>query len=194
MEETIARVKINKANVDRSLLDLGVPKWKEMLWLMINAVFFQNYLNPFSSLRIFWLRQFGAQIGHHCQVRARAFIRSPWLLKMGNYSSIGEEVWIENRGMVEIGDQCTISQRAMIMTGGHNYKSPSFSIIVMPLTKLEDGVWICSNAMVNGGITCKSHSILGIGAVAIKDLEAYTIYSGNPAVAVKERVIDASIK
>lgn len=36
----------------------------------------------------------------------------------------------------------------------------------------------------------KSHSILSVGSVATKDLEAYGIYQGNPALKVKERKIE----
>jgi len=42
---------------------------------------------------------------------------------------------------------------------------------------------------VGGGVTCRSHSILGINSVAEKELEAYTIYKGNPAVPVMTRNI-----
>ena len=41
------------------------------------------------------------------------------------------------------------------------------------------------------GVTLKSHSVLSAGSVATKDLEPYTINQGNPAVFVRERVIEA---
>jgi putative colanic acid biosynthesis acetyltransferase WcaF len=54
---------------------------------------------------------------------------------------------------------------------------------------LENGVWIGARAIVYGGVTCGSHSILAMNSVAEKDLQAYTIYKGNPCMPVKERVI-----
>ena len=54
---------------------------------------------------------------------------------------------------------------------------------------LEDGVWIGTGAVICGGVNCKSHSVLTAGSVAIGDLDAYSIYQGNPAVKIKERVI-----
>ena len=44
-------------------------------------------------------------------------------------------------------------------------------------------------AVDDDGVTMKSHSVLAVGSVATKDLEAYTIYQGNPAIPVRERVI-----
>ena len=45
-------------------------------------------------------------------------------------------------------------------------------------------------SIVCGGVTCYSHSVLSVNSVAAKNLEAYTIYRGNPAQAVKERIIE----
>ena len=41
--------------------------------------------------------------------------------------------------------------------------------------------------MVWQGVTAMPYSMLAVGAVASKDMEAYGIYRGNPAVKVKER-------
>jgi putative colanic acid biosynthesis acetyltransferase WcaF len=37
---------------------------------------------------------------------------------------------------------------------------------------------------------CSSHSILTVGSVATKNMEPFTIYQGNPAIAVRKRVIN----
>ena len=47
-----------------------------------------------------------------------------------------------------------------------------------------------AGAIVTLGVTFRSHAVLAAGSVATKDLDAYTIYQGNPAVAVRERVMD----
>jgi len=52
---------------------------------------------------------------------------------------------------------------------------------------LEEGAWIGAQATVCPGVRCKSHSILSVGSVATTDLEAWTIYQGNPAQAVRKR-------
>jgi putative colanic acid biosynthesis acetyltransferase WcaF len=46
-----------------------------------------------------------------------------------------------------------------------------------------------AGAIVTLGVTLRSHSVLAVGSVATKDLEAYAVYQGNPAVVVRERVI-----
>jgi putative colanic acid biosynthesis acetyltransferase WcaF len=40
-----------------------------------------------------------------------------------------------------------------------------------------------------GGVTIHSHAVLAINSLASKDLKSYSIYSGNPAVYIKNRII-----
>lgn len=49
--------------------------------------------------------------------------------------------------------------------------------------------WIGAHAVVCPGVTVYSHAVLGVNSVANRDLEAYSIYQGNPAIKIRERVI-----
>ena len=55
---------------------------------------------------------------------------------------------------------------------------------------LEEGVWIGAQSVVCPNVLCKSHSILSVSSVANKDLEAHTIYQGNPALPIRKRTIE----
>jgi putative colanic acid biosynthesis acetyltransferase WcaF len=57
---------------------------------------------------------------------------------------------------------------------------------------LEDGVWIGAKATVCPGVVCKSHAVLSVGSVATKELEAFSVYQGNPAVCKRERKVGDS--
>lgn len=54
---------------------------------------------------------------------------------------------------------------------------------------LEDGCWVGAQSVVCPSVTLHSHAVLGVASVANKDLEAYTIYQGNPACIVRKRII-----
>lgn len=90
---------------------------------------------------------------------------------------------------VLIKNNVCISQGACLLTGNHNYKKIAFDLMPGEIV-LEEGVWIGAQAIVCPGITCKNHSILSVGAVATRHLDACFIYSGNPAVKVRERVFE----
>jgi len=161
---------------------------KRFFWYFFNICFLLNPYNPFGGLRKFVLRLFGAKIGKAVVIKPRVNIKYPWKLKVGHYTWIGEGVWIDNLDEVIIGDHVCISQGAFILCGNHNYSKKSFDLMVKPIL-IEDGVWIGAKTVVCPGVKCSTHAVLTVGSIAKNDMEAYGIYSGNPAVKVKERQI-----
>ncbi len=163
---------------------------KRVLWYFVNGAIMLNPMNPFSGLRKFSLRLFGAKIGTDVVVKPRVNVKYPWKLTIGDHVWIGEQVWIDNLDEVVIGNHVCLSQGAMLLCGNHNYKKVTFDLMIGPI-RLEDGVWIGAQTTVCPGVTCKSHAVLSVGSVANKDLEAYGIYSGIPAEKIKDRVVEA---
>ncbi|MBS2098453.1 WcaF family extracellular polysaccharide biosynthesis acetyltransferase [Carboxylicivirga linearis] len=173
---------------NNSWFDEGAGIIKRTIWFFINALFFINPMNPFSGLKVRLLRMFGAKVGKKVMIKPSVNIKYPWNLEIGDYTWIGEKVWIDNLDKTVIGKNCCLSQGAMLLIGNHDYKSVTFDLMVAPIT-LEDGVWIGANSIVIGGVTCKSHSVLSVNSVSSSNLEPYSIYRGNPAVKVKDRYI-----
>jgi putative colanic acid biosynthesis acetyltransferase WcaF len=48
--------------------------------------------------------------------------------------------------------------------------------------------WVCARASVVPGANVGDGAVLGLGSVATRDLEPWTVYAGVPAVKVRERV------
>ena len=163
--------------------------FKKVTWYIVNAIIFNTSLVPISSVKTKLLVLFGAQVGKSVVIKPKVNIKYPWNLNVGDYSWIGENVWIDNLTKVHIGSHCCISQGAMLLTGNHNYKKTSFDLMLGEI-KLENGTWIGAKTTVCPGVTAKSHSVLSVGSVATSNLEEYSIYNGNPAIKVKDRVID----
>lgn len=163
--------------------------FKKGLWLLVNALFFNNTLAFLNGLKCFLLRLFGAKVGKKVIIKPTVNIKYPWFLSIGDNVWIGEKVWIDNLGPVTIGNNVCISQGAFILTGNHNYKKSSFDLIIDTII-LEDGVWIGAKATVCPGVVCKTHSVLSVASVATADLDAYGIYQGVPAQKVRTRIIN----
>lgn len=180
--------KTDLSKFDNSWYSHGASSLKLQLWHLISWAFFLNHISFFSGLKVVLLRMFGARVGKGVVIKQCVRIKYPWLLEIGDNAWIGECVWIENHALVKVGANACISQGAMLLCGNHDYKKETFDLITGPIT-LEEGVWIGAKATVCPGVTCGSHAVLSVGSVASTDLEPYTIYRGNPAVKVRERVV-----
>lgn len=186
---TMSKADLSKYNNDWYSKEIGAVRMKQACWYFINIIFFINPLNPSSALKCMLLRWFGAKLGQGVVIKPGVNIKYPWKLKTGDHVWVGEKVWIDNLADIVIGNNVCISQGAMLLTGNHNYKKISFDLMVAGI-HLEDGVWIGAQAVVCPGVTAYSHSVLTVASVSAKNMEANTVYSGNPAVPVKQRIIE----
>jgi acetyltransferase-like isoleucine patch superfamily enzyme len=62
------------------------------------------------------------------------------------------------------------------------------------VTRIGNDVWIGYGAIVLGGVTIGDGAIIAAGSVVTKDVEAYSIYGGNPAKKITERFENNEIK
>ena len=77
----------------------------------------------------------------------------------------------------------------MLLCGNHNYKRATFDLVLEPII-IESGAWLGAKTIICPGVTIGSHSVLTAGSVATKDLESFAIYKGNPALKIKNRIIN----
>jgi putative colanic acid biosynthesis acetyltransferase WcaF len=184
-------MKTDLSKFDNSWYHPGAGPFKRVAWYFVNALLFKNSLFPISAVKVGLLRLFGATVGKGVNIKPDVNIKYPWRLSVGDYAWIGERVWIDNLDKVSIGAHSCISQGALLLCGNHNYKKDTFDLVTGKII-LEEGVWIGAKATVCPGVTCHSHAVLSVGSVATKDLEAYGIYQGNPAMKMKTREFENS--
>ena len=180
------KLKTNLAAYNNSWYQPGSAS-KRFCWYIASSLFFRNSLFPVSSVKLILLRLFGAKVGRRVRIKPCVTIKYPWFLEIGDNSWVGENVWIDNLGMVTIGSNVCLSQGSLLLSGNHDYTKATFDLVVKGIV-LEDGVWIGAKSIVCGGVACRDHSVLAAGSVASSELDAYAVYRGNPAVKVGERV------
>jgi putative colanic acid biosynthesis acetyltransferase WcaF len=184
----VSKTDLSKYNNDWFKKTINASFVKRCLWYYVSLVFFIPRWNIFNAIKIILLKLFGAQIGKGVVIKPSVNIKYPWHLKIGHHSWIGENVWIDNLTTVTIGSNVCISQGAMLLTGNHDYTKETFDLMIGPII-VEDGAWVGAMSLVCPGVTVFSHAVLTAKSVATKNLEAYTINQGNPAIKVKDRTI-----
>lgn len=180
--------KVNLETFSTYNFNKGANKLKIVIWFFVNALFVRASWNPFMGIKVFFLKLFGAKIGKGLVIKNNVNIKFPWKLTLGNDVWLGENAWIDNLDEVIIGNNVCISQGALLLTGNHDYTLSTFDYRNAPII-IEDGAWIGAKTVVCPGIKVKSHAILTVGSTATKNMEAYGIYQGNPALKIRTRNI-----
>lgn len=183
------KLKTDLSRFNNSWFKKGANPFKLYLWYFVRETFFHSAF-PISSVKVVLLKMFGARIGKNLVIKPHVIIKFPWKLKIGDNVWIGEKAWIENHALVTIGNNVCISQGAVLVGGNHDYKKTSFDLIIGEI-HLKEGVWVGAGAMVCPGATLESHSVLTMGSVGSGILQAYSIYQGNIAVKIKDRIIQS---
>jgi len=164
---------------DNRDFDRGASRFKEAAWIVCKGVFF---LNPFpwpSTLRVFWLRLFGAKIGTNFVIRSGVNITFPWRFETGNHVWIGEDVYILSLAKVTLQSHVCISQRALLCTGSHAWRKETFDLVTQPID-IDSSVWIAAAAFIGPGVTIGRDSVVAAGSVVMKPVPAHSLVKGNP--------------
>lgn len=156
---------------------IGRSRPVQILWLLVSGTVVMRWWFP-ARARVAVLRAFGATIGEGVLIRHRVRIHWPWKLTVGDHSWIGEGAWILNLEPVTIGRQVCISQDALLCTGSHDRRSPTFEFDNGPIT-IGDGAWVAARATVLRGVTIGDNATVGAAALAYRDVPAGEVLLGG---------------
>ena len=163
--------------------------WRVM-WVFGQRMF-QHSPRPCFGWRRFLLRSFGATVGRHVNTYPSTRIYFPWNLVVGDWSALGEDVLIYNLGSIEIGPKVTISHRAHLCAGTHDYTRSDLPLLKPPI-RIENQAWICAEAFVGPGVVVGQGAVVGARAVVTQDVPPWTIVVGNPARPIGHRELHCS--
>jgi len=75
---------------------------------------------------------------------------------------------------VIIGSDVCISQRSIICSGGHDYRSASLEYAHKPI-EIKNGAWVCLDAKVLPGVSIGECSVVSAGETVGKSLPDYSM-------------------
>jgi putative colanic acid biosynthesis acetyltransferase WcaF len=159
---------------------------RRQIWNICWALFYRTSPRPLHSWRAFLLRSFGAEIGPNCHFYPRSKVWAPWNLICADQVTAGDGAEIYNPAPVTFGSHAILSQEAYVCGATHDYDDPGFPLIAFAMS-FGPYAWICARASVAPGVNVGAGAVLGLGSVATRNLEPWTINAGVPAVKVKDR-------
>lgn len=152
---------------------------RRVLW-SAGQLAFRLSPRPFFSWRRFVLRLFGAKVGKAVHLYPSSRIYMPWNVEIGDWAAIGEDVFIYSLGKVTIGAGATVSYRAHICAGSHDFSDPALRLLKPPVL-IDDNAWLGTDAFIGPGVRVGRGAIVGARAVVVRDVQPLEIVAGNPA-------------
>ncbi len=159
---------------------------RRLLWNVCHALLYRPSPRPLHAWRVLLLRLFGATMGPNCHFYPGSKIWAPWNLICADQVTAADGVEIYNPAPMRFGSHAIVSQEAFLCGATHDYDDPRFPLLAYTM---EFGAysWVCARASVAPGVNLGEGAVLGLGSVATRNLDAWGVYAGAPAVKVKER-------
>jgi putative colanic acid biosynthesis acetyltransferase WcaF len=167
---------------------------RRLIWNICWAVLYRFSPRPLHGWRAMLLRLFGATMGPDCHFYPGSKIWAPWNLVCAEQVTAADGVEIYNPAPLILGSHAILSQGAYLCGATHDYDDPGFPLLAYAM-QVGAYAWVCARASVAPGVQVGEGAVLGLGSVATRNLEAWTVYAGAPAVKVKERrrILDTTI-
>ena len=182
--------------LDASLLDsrTGAPSFSfgnrlfRVAWNIAWRLFASWTPPQMRRYRIALIKIFGGKVSWKANVYSSVRIWHPMNLVMCDYSCLGPNTNCYCMATITLEEHAIVSQGAHLCTGTHDVDDEHFQLFAKPIT-IQVGAWIAAEAFVGPGVTIRRRSVVGARSVVFKDTEENTIYVGNPATALRQRII-----
>jgi putative colanic acid biosynthesis acetyltransferase WcaF len=169
----------------RPAFSLG-DRVRRLIWNLCRATFYRMSPTPLHSWRSFLLRVFGAKMGADCHFYPGSKVWAPWNLICADQVTAANGAEIYNPAPITLGSHAILSQDAYVCAATHDYDDPAFPLVAYAMS-IGAYAWVCARASVAPGVHVGDGAVLGLGSVATRNLDAWTVYAGAPAIRVKER-------
>jgi acetyltransferase-like isoleucine patch superfamily enzyme len=149
--------------------------------------------NKFTRFIVFAFKELTIGIELFCRYSARRRRNKPQYFNPWETPVIGKYVSLQNTlldcaNKITIEDYVFFGHDVMLLTARHDYTKLLLerrkTVISKPIY-IKKGAWICSRAVVLGGVTVGEHSVVGAGSIVTHDVPPYSVVGGNPARVIK---------
>lgn len=169
-----------KQNVKRRVASFIMNGADSFTFLLFKIVGYipAHFIRNFFYRYVFWMT-----IGKKVVIYYGLEARSPWNIKVGNGSIIGDKTIFDARHGIEIGENVNISTGVWMWTLQHDINSPIFTSYGTGASiHIGDRAWISSRSTVLPGCNVADGVVVAAGAVVTKPInEPFSLWGGVPA-------------
>lgn len=145
-------------------------------------------LIPSHLFRLLIYKMAGIKIGKGSRIHTGAKFFYPANIEIGQGSIIGDNVFLDGRDKLTIGDHVDIASEVMILNSEHDINALDFHATSAPI-QIGDYVFIGPRVIILPGVKIGKGAVVAAGAVVTKDVLEYMIAGGVPAEVIGERKI-----
>ncbi|MCC6426179.1 MAG: putative colanic acid biosynthesis acetyltransferase [Phycisphaerales bacterium] len=157
-------------------------------WGVVYVLIFRPSPRPLHFWRNWVLRAFGARLHPSSRVYPRARVWLPANLHMGAGATLADDVDCYNVRPIRIGEYTTVSQYSYLCGATHDHEDPGLPLVPKPIT-IGARAWIAADVFVSPGVTIGDGTVVGARSSVFRDLPPWVVAVGNPAKAIKPRVL-----
>ncbi|MEK7141654.1 MAG: acyltransferase [Patescibacteria group bacterium] len=167
--------------------EVGVQKAvRYVLFSLWQYVFAMSFVSP---LRVWFLRLFGARIGHNTVIERIRLVNLYRTgiggITIGNNCFLGDGVTLDLAEKITLEDEVTVSLDVMVLTHTNvGYKDHPLQASIPSYAKsvlLKRGCFVGARVVILPGLAIGEGSAIAAGAVVTRDVPAKTLVGGVPA-------------
>jgi putative colanic acid biosynthesis acetyltransferase WcaF len=181
--------KVRLDRFDHARLERRRSRGFEVLWMLARWMFIDTAFPWPYSVKRQVLRLFGARVGKGLVMLPRVYVHHPWQLEIGDHCWVGAGTQLLSVEKIRLEDHAALAHDVYLAAGGHDIGSATMAPDNRPIT-VKSGCWIATRAFVGPGVTIGENSVVGAGAVVVRDVEPGMTVVGNPAKPVGPRTIE----
>lgn len=166
---------------------------RRLLWGFVWLLFFRPSPRVLHFWRCALLRLFGAKIGRNVHPYPTARIWAPWNLEMGDHSCLADGVDCYCVDKITIGAHSTVSQYSYLCSASHDHTDAGMPLVTAPIV-IGERAWITADVFIGPGVTIGDGAVISARSSVFTDIAPWVVAKGNPAVAVKPRVVSTDSK
>ena len=112
-------------------------------------------------------------------IRSSVRVLYPWKVEVGDYSWLGDDVYLYSVDKIKIGSHAVVSQKCYLCTGSHDQNDRHFGLITAPIT-IGNGVWVASDCFIAPGVKIGANTVVGARSSVFQSLPAEYVAWGSP--------------